>query len=202
MLTNLASVNKTLRFRLIPMFETEQNIQKFKVLEREENRFKAYKELKPYLTAYHSSIFENALSAIATNHLLDLEALAKAYTEYISRTDDEESNDKADAYFTCLESCYRILKEQVQASPLYQCEVGSKSGKTDVVDVFSAKFFSESCLLLIKILSIITVMFNYKFQTQKSTRILNIIYSQTLFISLPTSYDDNCVEYMVHRAIQ
>lgn len=45
-------------------------------------------------------------------------------------------------------------------------------------------------------------MFNYKFQTQKSTRILNIIYSQTLFISLPTSYDDNCVEYMVHRAIQ
>lgn len=52
MLTNLASVNKTLRFRLIPMFETEQNIQKFKVLEREENRFKAYKELKPYLTAY------------------------------------------------------------------------------------------------------------------------------------------------------
>lgn len=45
-------------------------------------------------------------------------------------------------------------------------------------------------------------MFNYKFQTQKSTRILNIIYSQTLSISLPTSYDGNCVEYMVHQAIQ
>lgn len=44
-------------------------------------------------------------------------------------------------------------------------------------------------------------MFNYKFQTQKSTRILNIIYSQTLSISLPTSYDGNCVEYMVHQAI-
>jgi len=56
--------------------------------------------------------------------------------------------------------------------------------------------------LSIKIYSIITVMFNYKFQTQKSTRILNIIYSQTLSISLPTSYDGNCVEYMVHQAIQ
>ncbi len=143
MFSQLNPVSKTLRFRMIPMLETLSNFQKFNILQKEEERFRNYKELKPYLSAYHANIFEQAFASIKSKKDLDLEALAMRYKAYIDSlgTDDEPKCEKN--YIGELEKCNRILEKEVKATPLYKSQPGE--GQKDGIDVFAAKFFSEGC---------------------------------------------------------
>lgn len=63
--TKLYSISKTLRFKLIPMFETEDNIEKYGILSNDENRSNEYKKVKKIFDNCHKVFLEQALSEIA-----------------------------------------------------------------------------------------------------------------------------------------
>jgi len=59
--TNLYSVSKTLRFSLIPMYETESNIQKYGILNNDEIKASEYKKVKELFDRCHKAYIEKRL---------------------------------------------------------------------------------------------------------------------------------------------
>ena len=66
--TQLYPVSKTLKFSLIPMFETEENIKNYGILSNDENRSNEYKQVKQIFDKCHKAYLERALSEIAISN--------------------------------------------------------------------------------------------------------------------------------------
>lgn len=60
--TNLYNVNKTLRFRLIPMWQTAENFASSGILKEDETRAEDYQKVKGYIIDYHKAFIESVLS--------------------------------------------------------------------------------------------------------------------------------------------
>lgn len=61
--TNLYQVSKTLRFELIPIGKTKENIEQKGILERDNNRAISYKTIKKVIDEYHKEFIEQKLNA-------------------------------------------------------------------------------------------------------------------------------------------
>ncbi len=84
--TKVYSVAKTLRFSLIPQWETEKYIQKVGILQQDEDRAKKYQLAKQVLDTYHREFIEEKLSEFE----YDWNELYQAFEQYeISRSDKD-----------------------------------------------------------------------------------------------------------------
>lgn len=74
-LHNLYPVQKTLRFELIPIGKTKENIEKDGILSEDEYRAQIYKKVKKYCDEYHKSFIERALSIVRLSNLEEYKEL-------------------------------------------------------------------------------------------------------------------------------
>lgn len=88
--TNLYSLSKTLRFELIPVGKTEENIQKHGLIQKDEERATDYEQVKEILDFFHRDFIEKVLAhyQIPEETLRELEARSKG-------KDQKEAFDKA-----------------------------------------------------------------------------------------------------------
>jgi len=89
--TNLYSVEKTLRFRLIPQGKTKEWIEKKGLIEEDENRAKEYQQVKKIIDEYHKKFIENALSSVK---LKNLNKFADLYFKSQKSNSDKKSLEK------------------------------------------------------------------------------------------------------------
>ncbi len=71
-------VSKTLQFKLIPMFETEENLNKYNIVSEDEEKAHLYVLAKPVLDKCHRQYISKSLSAFECNWEFLYEALIKA----------------------------------------------------------------------------------------------------------------------------
>ena len=83
--TNLYSLQKTLRFKLIPIGETEENFNKKLLLEQDRERAKNYKKVKSYIDEYHKYFIEKVLSPLRLENTTEY---AELYYK-LNKTDSE-----------------------------------------------------------------------------------------------------------------
>ena len=77
-LANMYSVNKTIKFELIPQGNTLKNINEQGILEEDKKRAEAFKEVKKILDDYHRQYIEEALSNV---YLEGIDEYVKYYTK-------------------------------------------------------------------------------------------------------------------------
>ncbi len=88
--TNLYSLQKTLRFKLIPIGETEENFNKKLLLEQDTERAKNYKTVKSYIDEYHKHFIEKVLSATRLGNIADYAQLYYKLNKSNSELDQME----------------------------------------------------------------------------------------------------------------
>lgn len=77
--TNLYSLSKTLRFELKPVGNTQQMLEDNQVFQKDKNKQKAYKEIKPYFDRLHREFVDEALANANLNNLNEYYKDFKAY---------------------------------------------------------------------------------------------------------------------------
>lgn len=93
---NQYSLNKTLRFKLIPYGATERNFYEHVYLERDKERAQLYKNVKKYIDEYHKYFMDISLSGI--KHL-DISDYAELYYKSNKNDSDKDQMKKeADKY--------------------------------------------------------------------------------------------------------
>ena len=84
-LINRCKLSKTLRFALIPIGETEENIRKGLLIDEDTHRAESYKKVKEYIDRYHRMFIEDVLNKVRIDGLGEYAAMyGKA-----ERTEDE-----------------------------------------------------------------------------------------------------------------
>ncbi|MCR5823174.1 MAG: type V CRISPR-associated protein Cas12a/Cpf1 [Lachnospiraceae bacterium] len=73
--TGCYSVSKTLRFKLIPVGKTQENIVAKRLLEEDENRAEDYKAAKKIIDRYHKSFIDDVLKSVKLSHLNEYASL-------------------------------------------------------------------------------------------------------------------------------
>lgn len=73
--TNLFSLSKTLRFKLIPIGKTMENFKASKMLEKDQQKAEDYKKIKKLMDEYHKSFIEQVLQ----NVTIDISEYADLY---------------------------------------------------------------------------------------------------------------------------
>lgn len=63
--TNLYSLQKTLRFELKPIGKTLENLERLRIIERDQDRADSYKLVKKWIDDYHNSFIDSVLTAFA-----------------------------------------------------------------------------------------------------------------------------------------
>ena len=75
--TNLYSIQKTLRFELIPQGKTLEHIEKSELLNQDEHRAESYHRVKKIIDDYHKAFIEKALDGLSLAGLKEYEDLYK-----------------------------------------------------------------------------------------------------------------------------
>jgi len=101
--THLYPKSKTLRFELIPIGKTLQNLRKSGVIEADQHRADSYKKMKKTIDEYHKWFVEQALSGVV------LHGLDEFYHLYTSKPEDK----KDDRFKTKFEKAREVLRKEV-----------------------------------------------------------------------------------------
>lgn len=88
-LNYMYDLSKTLRFELIPIGKTLENIKNSAILEKDEHRAKIYKQVKKYCDNYHKSFIDKCLQ----NFVIDINLL-KEYNELFLKEKKTEKDKK------------------------------------------------------------------------------------------------------------
>lgn len=67
--TNMYNLSKTLRFSLIPYWETEEHFMKRHLLDEDKERAKSYVKVKEYMDRYHRDFIEKVLNTVVLNNV-------------------------------------------------------------------------------------------------------------------------------------
>lgn len=118
-LTNQYSINKTLCFRLEPIGNTFDNIQKNHILDKDEQRKKDYVLVKGLIDKYHIKIINEALQG---KKLSGLEDLSELY--FMNKRDDKQEK--------ALEEGFTSLRKQI-ADRLRKHEKYQLLGKKELI---------------------------------------------------------------------
>lgn len=86
--TNMYNLSKTLRFSLIPYWETEEYFMKRHLLDEDEERAKSYVKVKEYMDRYHRDFIEKVLNTVVLNNVDEYSEL------YFKRNKSDAENKK------------------------------------------------------------------------------------------------------------
>lgn len=85
---NMYNLSKTLRFSLIPYWETEEYFMKRHLLDEDEVRAKSYVKVKEYMDRYHRDFIEKVLNTVVLNNVDEYSEL------YFKRNKSDAENKK------------------------------------------------------------------------------------------------------------
>ncbi len=105
--TKCYPVTKTLRFSLIPQYETMENVKKYGIIDEDEEKIKNYEKVKPIFDKCHRMFIEESLSGVSLDwgklaHSLDgdddnsKDGLDKVQKEYCKNISKAFKNDNKD----------------------------------------------------------------------------------------------------------
>lgn len=113
--TKLYPISKTLRFKLIPQFETEENIKKYDVLLKDENRAEEYQRVKELFDKCHKAYLEKVLAEKVDIDWVELkDVLIKSQKE------------KSDDFKLFTEKSRKDLSKHLKNNELYKALAPSK----------------------------------------------------------------------------
>ena len=101
--TNLYQQSKTLRFELIPVGETFENIQKSGIFDRDSRRAENYRKMKKTIDEFHKDFIDHALAGTS---LTNLDTFAELY----SASAEEKRTEKWRKSF---DLCRRELRKEI-----------------------------------------------------------------------------------------
>lgn len=129
-LHNLYPISKTLRFELIPIGKTKENMEKNNIITEDEHRNKKYKIVKKYCDEYHKTFIDNKLSD------LKLQDLQKYYDLFnIANKTDEQRK-----YFTEIQK--QLRKKIVEKFMEEKKEFEGLFGK-DLISIYLGDFYEK-----------------------------------------------------------
>lgn len=110
-------LSKTIRFSLIPQFETADHIKSGNLIDEDKDRDKAYSTVKDILDKYHKYYIEQALGEYSFPDDL-LQKTLECYKEKSNKTDnDKEKKDRLKNLNNCYVSLRKNLVEQFKDAP-------------------------------------------------------------------------------------
>lgn len=110
-------LSKTLRFSLIPKFETVKHIESGNLIDEDKDRDKAYSTVKDILDKYHKYYIEQALGEYSFPDDL-LQKTLECYKEKSNKTDnDKEKKDRLKNLNNCYVSLRKDIVEQFKDAP-------------------------------------------------------------------------------------
>jgi CRISPR-associated protein Cpf1 len=104
--TKKYQLSKTLRFELIPVGKTEENIVKKGIIDEDERRAESYKKMKKTINGFHRHFIELAMQQVKLTHLNEFEKLYKATPE----------QKKEESFQTELDRVRTILRKEIVSS--------------------------------------------------------------------------------------
>lgn len=107
--TQLYPVSKTLKFNLIPMYETEENINKYGILSNDEYRSEKYKSVKDIFDGCHKVFIEKALSDI------EISVLPQLYNALMA-----DKKDKTDLFKDVSDKVRKDFSKNIKGHKLYK----------------------------------------------------------------------------------
>lgn len=89
--TKTYPLSKTLRFELIPIGQTKENIIRSGLLEQDEHRDASYQQVKKIIDEYHKAFIENVLENVRLAYTSEgkKNSLEEFYTDYMCKSKDE-----------------------------------------------------------------------------------------------------------------
>lgn len=139
--TNLYSLSKTLRFELIPIGKTKENIEKSGILSQDNHRAESYKSAKKLIDFYHKHYIDSHLREFAKNVRSDNEKNVRS------------DNDLREKVCSSLKTCAALMgktdeamkKKYSSAQDLLRKEIAKALAK-DKKDLFSEKLIKEDLM--------------------------------------------------------
>ena len=107
--TQLYPVSKTLKFTLVPMYETEENINKYGILSNDEYRSEKYKSVKDIFDGCHKVFIEKALSDI------EISVLPQLYNALMA-----DKKDKTDLFKDVSDKVRKDFSKNIKGHKLYK----------------------------------------------------------------------------------
>ena len=132
--TNMYNLSKTLRFSLIPYWETEEYFTKRHLLDEDKERAESYVKVKEYMDRYHRDFIEKVLNTVVLNNIDE-------YCElYFKRN-------KSDAETKKMEDLEKNMRKQISTS-LKEYKVGNEKlypllFKSDLIKKLLPEFLTQ-----------------------------------------------------------
>ncbi len=132
--TNMYNLSKTLRFSLIPYWETEEYFMKRHLLDEDKERAKSYVKVKEYIDRYHRDFIEKVLNTVVLNNVDEYSEL------YFKRN-------KSDAETKKMEDLEKNMRKQISTS-LKEYKVGNEKlypllFKSDLIKKLLPEFLTQ-----------------------------------------------------------
>lgn len=131
---NMYNLSKTLRFSLIPYWETEEYFMKRHLLDEDEERAESYVKVKEYMDRYHRDFIEKVLNTVVLNNVDEYSEL------YFKRN-------KSDAETKKMEALEKNMRKQILTS-LKEYKVGNEKlypllFKSDLIKKLLPEFLTQ-----------------------------------------------------------
>lgn len=136
-LTNCYPVSKTLRFKLIPIGETKDSLNKNRILEKDEERSKEYAKVKKIIDRYHVAFIERSLEDIEIDGV----------DAYIDICRNKNRSEEDNAKLVNLEEGFR---KQIVSSFMKQDDYKKMFGKELILELLPKFLDSEEDIRLVK----------------------------------------------------
>lgn len=132
--TNMYNLSKTLRFSLIPYWETEEYFMKRHLLDEDKERAKSYVKVKEYMDRYHRDFIEKVLNTVVLNNVDEYSEL------YFKRN-------KSDAETKKMEALEKNMRKQILTS-LKEYKVGNEKlypllSNSDIIKKLLPEFLTQ-----------------------------------------------------------
>lgn len=131
---NMYNLSKTLRFSLIPYWETEEYFMKRHLLDEDKKRAESYVKVKEYMDRYHRDFIEKVLNTVVLNNVDEYSEL------YFKRN-------KSDAETKKMEDLEKNMRKQISTS-LKEYKVGNEKlypllSNSDIIKKLLPEFLTQ-----------------------------------------------------------
>lgn len=127
--TGLYPLSKTLRFSLIPVGKTLENIVDSNILDEDRHRAESYVKVKKIIDEYHKAYIENMLSDFCLNvNSENKKNSLEEYYMYYSDTNRNKEENKKKAYETVCASLRKQIADRLTGNDVYK-----RMGKKELI---------------------------------------------------------------------
>ncbi len=138
-LTNLYPVSKTLRFELLPIGRTKENIERSGILQRDEQRAEDYKKVKEFIDEYHKQFIKERLWTFKLP--LENEGNHNSLEEYQALYELPKRTEAQETEFTEIKDNLRsiIVKRLTEKGSAYERIFKKELIREDLIDFLENK---------------------------------------------------------------